>query len=69
MKTVAVAAICFYQQALSPYLPGVCRYQPSCSQYTVDAIVRYGVIRGVWLGVRRILRCTPVGGRGYDPVV
>jgi len=69
MKTLAIAAIRVYQQALSPYLPRVCRYQPSCSQYAADAIVRYGVIRGVWLGVRRILRCTPVGGRGYDPVV
>jgi len=69
MKTVAVAAIRVYQQALSPYLPGGCRYQPSCSQYTADAIARYGVLQGTWLGLRRILRCTPVGGHGYDPVV
>ena len=69
MKTVAVAAISLYQQALSPYLPGACRYQPTCSQYTAEAIHRYGVIRGTWLGVRRILRCTPVGGHGYDPVL
>ena len=69
MKTVAVVAIRLYQQAISPYLPGVCRYQPSCSQYTADAITRYGVAKGIWLGLRRISRCTPVGGHGHDPVV
>ena len=69
MKTVAVAAIRLYQQVLSPYLPGMCRYHPTCSQYALDAISRYGVVRGTWLGMRRIFRCTPVGGHGYDPVV
>ena len=69
MKTVAVTAIRLYQQAISPYLPSVCRYQPSCSEYTADAISRYGVARGSWLGLRRILRCSPVGGHGYAPVV
>lgn len=68
MRAVAVSAIRFYQQALSPYLPAVCRYEPTCSQYTADAINRYGVARGAWLGIRRILRCNPVGGQGYDPV-
>ena len=69
MKAAAVAAIRLYQQALSPYLPGVCRFQPSCSEYAAEAIIRYGVLRGIWRGVRRILRCNPVGGHGYDPVV
>lgn len=69
MNTVAIAVIRLYQQAISPYLPGVCRYQPSCSQYTADAISRYGVVKGLWLGLRRICRCNPVGGHGYDPVV
>ena len=69
MKTAAVTAIRVYQQVVSPYLPSMCRYEPSCSQYAVDAIFRYGVFRGSWLGMRRVLRCTPVGGHGYDPVV
>lgn len=68
MKTVAVGVIRMYQQVVSPYLPSVCRYEPSCSQYAAEAIMRYGVVRGSWLGARRILRCTPAGGRGYDPV-
>ena len=65
----ALLLIRLYQQALSPYLPSVCRYQPSCSQYMAEAVEQYGVTRGVWLGLRRILRCRPLGGRGYDPVV
>ena len=69
MKTAAITAIRVYQQVVSPYLPSMCRYEPSCSQYAVDAISRYGVFRGSWLGMRRVLRCTPVGGHGYDPVV
>lgn len=69
MRRAALAAIRVYQLALSPYWPAVCRYQPSCSQYAADAIRHYGVIRGCWLGFRRILRCRPRGGQGYDPVV
>ena len=69
MRGIAIAAIRLYQQALSPYLPGMCRYQPSCSQYTIDAIAQYGALRGCWLGAKRILRCRPLGGQGYDPVV
>lgn len=68
MRRAAIAAIRVYQLALSPYWPAVCRYQPSCSQYAADAIRRYGVARGCWLGFRRILRCRPLGGQGYDPV-
>ena len=68
MRSAAVTAIRLYQQALSPYLPAVCRYEPTCSQYAADAINRYGVARGGWMGIRRILRCNPAGGRGYDPV-
>lgn len=69
MRRAALAAIRVYQLALSPYWPAVCRYQPSCSQYAADAIRRYGVTHGCWLGFRRILRCRPLGGQGYDPVV
>ena len=68
MKTAAVKAIRVYQQAVSPYLPAMCRFEPSCSQYTADAVERYGIVQGSWLGLKRILRCRPMGGQGYDPV-
>ena len=68
MKHAAVQLIRFYQQAVSPYLPSMCRFQPTCSQYTAEAVERYGVMRGSRLGLKRILRCRPMGGQGYDPV-
>lgn len=58
----------FYQKFLSPLCPGVCRYQPSCSQYMIEALQTHGIIKGLWLGCKRILRCHPWGGSGYDPV-
>lgn len=64
-----VVLIKFYQYVLSPYLGGSkCRYTPSCSQYTMDAIKKYGPIKGVFLGAKRLSRCHPGGGHGYDPV-
>ena len=60
--------IALYQRSLSRVLPSVCRYEPSCSHYAYEAIERHGAVRGTWLAVRRIARCTPWGGRGYDPV-
>lgn len=64
-----VVLIKFYQYVLSPYLGGSkCRFTPSCSQYTMDAIKKYGPIKGIFLGARRISRCHPGGGHGYDPV-
>jgi len=64
-----VVLIKFYQYVLSPYLGGSkCRYTPSCSQYTMDAIKKYGPIKGIFLGAKRLGRCHPGGGHGYDPV-
>jgi putative membrane protein insertion efficiency factor len=57
-----------YQLLLAPVLPPSCRYYPSCSHYAAEAIARHGPWRGAWLGLRRLLRCHPWGGSGYDPV-
>jgi len=57
-----------YQWVLSPMLPGVCRYTPSCSTYGLQALRRYGAFRGGWLTLKRFLSCHPWGGHGYDPV-
>ncbi len=62
------APIRFYQVALSPFLPVSCRYLPTCSHYAIEAIERHGPARGLWLAGRRLLRCHPLGGAGYDPV-
>ena len=58
----------FYQKILSPLCPGVCRYRPTCSQYMIEALNVHGPFKGLYLGLRRILRCHPWGGSGYDPV-
>ena len=63
-----IALIKFYQKCISPLMPNVCRYTPSCSQYFIEAIQVHGVVKGSLLGIRRILRCHPWGGSGYDPV-
>ena len=57
-----------YQVGLSPLLPASCRYTPSCSAYAVEALERHGALRGSWLTLRRLSRCHPWGGHGYDPV-
>ncbi len=69
MKRAAVRLIRLYQLAVSPYLPAMCRFQPTCSQYAAEAVQRYGVLKGGRLGFMRVLRCRPLGGQGYDPVV
>ena len=58
----------FYQAALSPLFGGHCRYHPSCSEYAVEALATHGALRGSWLTLRRVLRCHPFAGAGYDPV-
>ncbi len=58
----------FYQIAISPYTPNSCRYQPTCSHYTVEALKVHGLFKGGWLAIKRISSCHPWGGSGYDPV-
>ncbi|GAP64103.1 hypothetical protein ARMA_2526 [Ardenticatena maritima] len=68
MKRLALGLIRFYQRYISPLTGPTCRFQPTCSHYTYEAIEKYGVIKGMWLGIRRILRCHPFHPGGYDPV-
>lgn len=68
MRRVTLALINLYQRALSPYVPATCRYVPSCSEYSHQAVQGYGVVKGSWLTMKRLSRCRPLGGRGYDPV-
>lgn len=64
-----IALVRFYQICLSPLkLSGTCRFTPTCSQYALEALKKYGPIKGLYLSIRRILRCHPWGGSGYDPV-
>jgi len=63
-----ILLIFFYQKAISPWLPPVCRFTPTCSHYAVEALQKHGLVRGGWLTVWRILRCNPFGKTGYDPV-
>ena len=65
---LAIALLRLYKRWISPMLPSACRYHPTCSEYMMDAIARYGVVRGVWMGVRRIGRCHPFHEGGFDPV-
>ncbi len=68
MKWLALGLIRFYKKRISPLLPPSCIYTPSCSEYTYEAIEIHGVLRGSWMGFRRILRCNPFAKGGYDPV-
>nr|VFK42669.1 MAG: putative membrane protein insertion efficiency factor [Candidatus Kentron sp. TC] len=68
MRRVVKFFIRLYQYAVSPFLPPSCRFYPSCSAYALEAVERYGCVRGLWLGARRILRCHPWHPGGFDPV-
>lgn len=68
LKKLALLLVRFYQIAIRPLLPNACRYAPSCSEYATEAINKYGALKGAWMGLKRILRCHPWGGHGYDPV-
>lgn len=68
MKWPILVAIKFYQKLIAPLLPPACRYEPTCSRYMAEAVQVHGAIKGVWMGARRLLRCAPWGGYGYDPV-
>ena len=68
LKWPAILLVKFYQIAIRPLLPNACRYTPSCSEYAMEAIHKYGGIKGSYLGIKRILRCHPWGGHGHDPV-
>ncbi|MFI3288898.1 MAG: membrane protein insertion efficiency factor YidD [Rikenellaceae bacterium] len=60
--------IYFYRYCISPFTPSSCRYTPTCSQYALQALKKYGLFKGLWLALKRISRCHPWGGSGYDPV-
>ena len=65
---VAIGLVRAYQLLLSPYLGQACRFRPTCSHYAIEALQTHGFVRGLWLTVRRIGRCHPLGGSGFDPV-
>lgn len=67
-RRIIIALIDAYRAAVSPLLPPTCRFTPTCSQYARTAVQRFGGLKGGWLAVRRLLRCHPLGGGGYDPV-
>ncbi len=65
---LATSLIKVYKYLISPILPSSCRFHPSCSEYAVDALKKYGLLRGTWLALKRIARCHPLSAGGYDPV-
>lgn len=68
MKKLMIALVKVYQKYISPLSPPSCRYVPSCSHYAIEAIETHGPIKGSYLAIKRILKCNPWGGMGYDPV-
>jgi uncharacterized protein len=68
VRGLLVALLRFYKAAVSPLLPPSCRFVPTCSEYAMEAVQKYGALRGGWMGVRRLLRCHPFHPGGFDPV-
>ncbi|MDE6048153.1 MAG: membrane protein insertion efficiency factor YidD [Paramuribaculum sp.] len=67
-RRIAIAPIRFYQLCISPLFPPCCRFTPTCSSYAIEAVSKHGVLKGLWLALKRISRCHPWGGSGHDPV-
>ena len=63
-----ISLIKVYQLVISPWMGASCRYTPTCSQYGIEALIKYGPVKGLWLTTKRIARCNPWGGHGHDPV-
>jgi putative membrane protein insertion efficiency factor len=68
LRFIVLLPVYFYRYSISPLLPSRCRYVPTCSQYTIEAVKKHGIIKGGLLSIKRIGRCHPWGGSGYDPV-
>jgi hypothetical protein len=68
MQRILTAALRGYKLLISPLLPSACRFYPTCSEYMLQAVAKYGVLKGTWLGVKRLGRCHPFHAGGYDPV-
>jgi len=68
IQFIVLLPVYFYRYSISPLIAPRCRYTPTCSEYTIEAVKKHGVIKGGWLAIRRISSCHPWGGSGYDPV-
>ena len=68
VRAMVLLPVYFYRRCISPLFPPCCRFTPTCSEYAIQAVKKHGVFKGSWLAIKRILRCNPWGGSGYDPV-
>ena len=68
LQFIVLIPVYFYRYSISPLMPARCRYTPTCSEYTIEAVKKHGILKGGWLSIKRISSCHPWGGSGYDPV-